>query len=173
MPTGMPWCSRVTNIGITAAVQDAGYFYAPDPSSQLACMIGGNVGMNSGGAHCLKYGVTANNLLGLRLVTMDGEVLEIGGTHCDAAGYDWLGLITGSEGQLGILTEVTVRILHAPEGARAMLAGFASNEVAGECVAAIIASGLFRWRWSLWTGRRSMRARISPMRGIRWMPRRC
>ena len=132
----------VTNIGITAAVADAGYFYAPDPSSQLACMIGGNVGMNSGGAHCLKYGVTANNLLGLRLVTIDGEVLEIGGTHCDAAGYDWLGLITGSEGQLGILTEVTVRILHAPEGARAMLAGFASNEIAGDCVAAIIASGI-------------------------------
>ncbi len=132
----------VTNIGITRAVADAGYFYAPDPSSQLACMVGGNVGMNSGGAHCLKYGVTANNLLGLRLVTMAGEVLELGGTHCDAAGYDWLGLVTGSEGQLGILTEVTVRILRAPEGARAMLAGFASNEVAGECVAAIIASGI-------------------------------
>ncbi len=132
----------VTNIGITQAVSDAGYFYAPDPSSQLACMIGGNVGMNSGGAHCLKYGVTANNLLGLRLVTIEGEVLEIGGTHCDAAGYDWLGLITGSEGQLGILTEVTVRILHAPEGARAMLAGFASNEIAGQCVDAIISSGI-------------------------------
>ena len=113
----------VTNIGITQAVSDSGFFYAPDPSSQLACMIGGNVGMNSGGAHCLKYGVTANNLLGLRLVTIEGEVLEIGGKHCDAAGYDWLGLITGSEGQLGILTEVTVRILRSPEGARAMLTG--------------------------------------------------
>ncbi len=132
----------VTNIGITQAVSDEGYFYAPDPSSQLACMIGGNVSMNSGGAHCLKYGVTANNLLGLRLVTVEGEVLEIGGTHMDAAGYDWLGIITGSEGQLGILTEVTVRILHSPEGARAMLAGFAANEVAGQCVDAIIASGI-------------------------------
>jgi glycolate oxidase len=132
----------VTNIGITNAVSDEGFFYAPDPSSQLACMIGGNVSMNSGGAHCLKYGVTANNLLGLRLVTIEGEVLEIGGTHCDAAGYDWLGLITGSEGQLGILTEVTVRILRSPEGARAMLAGFGSNEVAGRCVDAIISSGI-------------------------------
>jgi len=132
----------VTNIGITQAVSDEGFFYAPDPSSQLACMIGGNVGMNSGGAHCLKYGVTANNLLGLRLVTIEGEVLVLGGTHCDSAGYDWLGLITGSEGQLGILTEVTVRILRGPEGARAMLAGFTSNEVAGECVDAIISSGI-------------------------------
>jgi glycolate oxidase len=132
----------VTNIGITQAVSDEGFFYAPDPSSQLACMIGGNVSMNSGGAHCLKYGVTANNLLGLRLVTIEGEVLEIGGTYCDAAGYDWLGLITGSEGQLGILTEVTVRILRSPEGARAMLAGFGANEVAGRCVDAIISSGI-------------------------------
>ncbi len=132
----------VTNIGITNAVADDGFFYAPDPSSQLACMIGGNVGMNSGGAHCLKYGVTANNLLGLQLVTVEGEVLEIGGKHCDAAGYDWLGLITGAEGQLGILTEVTVRILRSPEGARAMLAGFASNEIAGQCVDAIISSGI-------------------------------
>jgi len=132
----------VTNIGITNAVSDEGFFYAPDPSSQLACMIGGNVSMNSGGAHCLKYGVTANNLLGLRLVTIEGEVLELGGQHVDAAGYDWLGLITGSEGQLGILTEVTVRILHSPEGARAMLAGFAANEIAGQCVDAIISSGI-------------------------------
>jgi glycolate oxidase len=132
----------VTNIGITNAVADEGFFYAPDPSSQLACMIGGNVGMNSGGAHCLKYGVTANNLLGLRLVTIEGEVLEIGGKHCDAAGYDWLGLITGAEGQLGIVTEVTVRILRGPEGARAMLAGFAANEIAGQCVDAIISSGI-------------------------------
>jgi glycolate oxidase len=132
----------VTNIAITQAVQEQNFFYAPDPSSQLACMIGGNVSMNSGGAHCLKYGVTANNLLGLRLVTVEGEVLEIGGKHMDAAGYDWLGLITGSEGQLGILTEVTVRILRSPEGARAMLAGFDSNEVAGQCVDAINSSGI-------------------------------
>jgi glycolate oxidase len=132
----------VTNLGITKAVEGEGFFYAPDPSSQLACMIGGNVSMNSGGAHCLKYGVTANNLLGLRLVTIEGEILEIGGRHMDAAGYDWLGLITGSEGQLGILTEVTVRILRGPEGARAMLAGFAANEIAGQCVDAIISSGI-------------------------------
>jgi glycolate oxidase len=132
----------VTNIGITNAVSDEGFFYAPDPSSQLACMIGGNVNMNSGGAHCLKYGVTSNNLLGLKIVTVDGEILHIGGEHLDAAGYDWLGLLTGSEGQLVIVTEITVRILRSPEGARAMLAGFSSNEVAGECVDSIISSGI-------------------------------
>ena len=102
-------------------------------------MIGGNVAMNSGGAHCLKYGVTANNLLGLKIVTVDGEIIDIGGAHLDAAGYDWLGLLTGSEGQLAVVTEVTVRILRGPEGARAMLAAFRSNEVAGACVDAIIA----------------------------------
>jgi glycolate oxidase len=132
----------VTNIGITQAVQDRGFFYAPDPSSQLACMIGGNVNMNSGGAHCLKYGVTANNLLGLTVVTIEGEVLKIGGEYLDSAGYDWLGLLTGSEGQLAIVTEVVVRILRSPEGARAMLAAFSSNEIAGECVDAIIGSGI-------------------------------
>ena len=132
----------VTNIGITQAVQGEGFFYAPDPSSQLACMIGGNVNMNSGGAHCLKYGVTANNLLGLRMVTIEGEIIDIGGAHLDAAGYDWLGLLTGSEGQLGIFTEFTVRILRGPEGARAMLAAFRANEVAGACVDAIIGSGI-------------------------------
>ncbi|EFH13201.1 FAD-linked oxidase C-terminal domain-containing protein [Pseudoroseomonas cervicalis] len=132
----------VTNLGITQAVAADGFFYAPDPSSQLACMIGGNVMMNSGGAHCLKYGVTANNLLGVTFVTVEGEVLRLGGGHLDSAGYDWLGLITGSEGQLGIVTEVTVRILRAAEGARAMLAAYPSNEVAGEVVDAIIASGI-------------------------------
>ncbi|MDE2514696.1 MAG: FAD-binding protein [Rhodospirillales bacterium] len=132
----------VTNIGITNAVAAQGFFYAPDPSSQLACMIGGNVNMNSGGAHCLKYGVTANNLLGLKIVTIEGDILEIGGAHLDAAGYDWLGLLTGSEGQLAIVTEVTVRILRSPEGARAMLAAFKANAVAGACVDAIIASGI-------------------------------
>jgi glycolate oxidase len=132
----------VTNIGITNAVAEHGFFYAPDPSSQLACMIGGNVNMNSGGAHCLKYGVTANNLLGLKIVTVDGDVIDIGGAHLDAAGYDWLGLLTGSEGQLALITEVTVRILRAPEGARAMLAAFRSNEIAGACVADIMASGV-------------------------------
>jgi glycolate oxidase len=132
----------VTNLAITAAVAGNGFFYAPDPSSQLACMIGGNVNMNSGGAHCLKYGVTANNLLGLRAVTIEGDIIDIGGAHLDAAGYDWLGLLTGSEGMLAVVTEVTVRILAAPEGARAMLAGFTSNEIAGACVAAIIGSGI-------------------------------
>ncbi len=132
----------VTNIGITNAVSADGFFYAPDPSSQLACMIGGNVNMNSGGAHCLKYGVTANNLLGLRMVTIEGDVIDIGGAHLDASGYDWLGLLTGSEGQLAVITEVTVRILRAPEGARAMLAAFKSNEVAGACVDSIIGSGI-------------------------------
>jgi glycolate oxidase len=132
----------VTNIGITKAVEGDGFFYAPDPSSQLACMIGGNVMMNSGGAHCLKYGVTANNLLGLTFVTIEGEVMKIGGTHLDSAGVDWLGLITGSEGQLGLVTEVTVRILRSPEGARAMLAAFDAVEVAGQAVDAIIGAGV-------------------------------
>jgi len=132
----------VTNIGITKAVEGAGFFYAPDPSSQLACMIGGNVMMNSGGAHCLKYGVTANNLLGLTFVTIAGDVIKIGGDHPDAAGLDWLGLITGSEGQLGLVTEVTVRILRGPEGARAMLAAFSANDIAGQAVDAIIGSGI-------------------------------
>ena len=132
----------VTNIGITKAVEEQGFFYAPDPSSQLACMIGGNVMMNSGGAHCLKYGVTANNLLGLKFVTIEGEIIDIGGKHLDAAGYDWLGLITGSEGQLGLVTEVTVRILRGPEGARAMLAAFKGTDIAGAAVDAIIGSGI-------------------------------
>jgi glycolate oxidase len=132
----------VTNIGITNAVSADGFFYAPDPSSQLACMIGGNVNMNSGGAHCLKYGVTANNLLGLKIVTINGEIIDIGGAHLDAAGYDWLGLLTGSEGMLAVITEVTVRILRSPEGARAMLVAFNGNEVAGACVDAIISSGI-------------------------------
>ena len=132
----------VTNIAITQAVAGNGFFYAPDPSSQLACMIGGNIGMNSGGAHCLKYGVTANNLLGLTVVTIEGDILHLGGTHLDASGFDWLGLLTGSEGQLVVVTEVTVRILRSPEGARAMLAAFRSNEVAGACVDAIIGSGI-------------------------------
>ena len=132
----------VTNLGITKAVEHEGFFYAPDPSSQLACMIGGNVNMNSGGAHCLKYGVTANNLLGLKLVTPEGEIVEVGGDHLDTAGYDWLGLMTGSEGMLGIVTEVTVRILRGPEGARAMLAAFKGTEIAGAAVDAIIGSGI-------------------------------
>lgn len=132
----------VTNLGITKAVEGDGFFYAPDPSSQLACMIGGNIGMNSGGAHCLKYGVTANNVLGIKLVTIEGEILELGGAHLDTADYDWMGIVIGSEGQLGIATEITVRLLRAPEGTRAMLAAFRSNEIAGTCVDAIIGSGI-------------------------------
>ena len=132
----------VTNIGITTAVSAEGFFYAPDPSSQLACMIGGNIGMNSGGAHCLKYGVTVNNLLGLRIVTIEGEIIDLGGAHLDAAGYDWLGLLTGSEGMLAMVTEVTVRILRSPEGQRAMLVAFDANETAGRAVDAIIGSGI-------------------------------
>ncbi|SDB34272.1 FAD-linked oxidase C-terminal domain-containing protein [Bauldia litoralis] len=132
----------VTNVNITNAVAGQGFFYAPDPSSQLACTIGGNIAMNSGGAHCLKYGVTTNNILGLRMVMLDGTIVDIGGSECDAAGYDLLGLVIGSEGQLGVVTEATVRILRAAEGARPMLMGFDSAESAGACVAAIIGSGI-------------------------------
>jgi len=131
-----------TNLSVTGAVEDEGFFYAPDPSSQLACAIAGNIAMNSGGAHCLKYGVTTNNLLGVTLVLMDGTVTEIGGAQLDAAGYDLLGVICGSEGQLGIVTEATLRILRKPEGARPVLMGFDSSEVAGACVADIIKAGV-------------------------------
>jgi glycolate oxidase len=132
----------LTNIGISQAVAAGGYFYAPDPSSQIACTVGGNVATNSGGAHCLKYGVTTNNILGIRMVLMSGEIIDIGGASLDAPGYDFLALITGSEGQLGVVTEVTVRLLKAAEGARPMLLGFGSNEAAGACVAGIIAAGI-------------------------------
>lgn len=132
----------VTNLGITDEVRDDGYYYAPDPSSQIACTIGGNIAENSGGVHCLKYGLTTNNLLGLEIVMMDGEVLRIGGKHLDSEGYDILGLLTGSEGLLGVVTEVTVRLLRAPETARAVLVGFPSNEAAGACVAGVIGAGI-------------------------------
>jgi glycolate oxidase len=131
-----------TNLSVTGAVEQEDFFYAPDPSSQLACAIAGNIAMNSGGAHCLKYGVTTNNLLGVTMVTMAGEVLEIGGAHLDAGGYDLLGVICGSEGQLGVVTEATLRILRKPEGARPVLIGFDSNEVAGACVSDIIKAGV-------------------------------
>jgi glycolate oxidase len=131
-----------TNLSVTGAVEAEDFFYAPDPSSQLACAIAGNIAMNSGGAHCLKYGVTTNNLLGVTMVTMAGEVLEIGGAHLDSGGYDLLGLICGSEGQLGVVTEATLRILRKPEGARPVLIGFDSNEVAGACVSDIIKAGI-------------------------------
>ncbi|MFO1115008.1 MAG: FAD-linked oxidase C-terminal domain-containing protein [Beijerinckiaceae bacterium] len=132
----------VTNLGISNAVAADGFFYAPDPSSQLACTIGGNIGMNSGGAHCLKYGVTTNNLLGVKMVLMDGTIVDIGGDWLDASGYDLLGLITGSEGQLGIVTEATVRLLRAAEGARPVLFGFESSEAAAACVADVIGHGI-------------------------------
>ena len=131
-----------TNLSVTGAVEAEGFFYAPDPSSQLACAIAGNVAMNSGGAHCLKYGVTTNNLLGVTLVTMDGTVMELGGPWAETAGLDLLGVVCGSEGQLGVVTEATLRILPKPEGARPVLVGFASNEVAGACVSDIIKAGI-------------------------------
>ena len=134
--------SGITNLAISAAVGHEGFFYAPDPSSQLACTIAGNIGMNSGGAHCLKYGVTTNNILGVTMVMLDGTVVAIGGQALDAPGLDLLGLIVGSEGQLGIVTEATVRILRSAEGARPALLGFPSAKDAGACVAAIIGEGL-------------------------------
>jgi len=132
----------VTNLGITAAVSDRGFYYAPDPSSQIACTIGGNVAENSGGVHCLKYGLTTNNVLGIEIVLMNGEVVRLGGKHLDAAGYDLLGVMTGSEGLLGVVTEVTVRLLRKAPTARAILLGFASTDHAGQCVADIIAAGI-------------------------------
>ena len=134
--------SGITNLAITAAVQSEGFFYAPDPSSQLACTLAGNLAMNSGGAHCLKYGVTTNNVMAVRLVLMTGEIVDIGGGFLDQPGYDLLALVIGSEGQFGIVTEATVRILKSPEAARPMMLGFASSEAAGACVAAIIGSGI-------------------------------
>lgn len=131
-----------TNLSVTGAVEADGFFYAPDPSSQLACAIAGNIAMNSGGAHCLKYGVTTNNLLGVTLVQMDGTVVEIGGAHMDAAGLDLLSVICGSEGQLGVVTEATLRILPKPEGARPVLIAFDEHETAGACVADIIKAGV-------------------------------
>lgn len=132
----------VTNLGITNAVQDRGFYYAPDPSSQIACTIGGNVAENSGGVHCLKYGLTTNNVLGVEMVLIDGTVVRIGGKHLDAEGYDLLGVIIGSEGLLGVVTEVTVRILQKPAVARAVLLGFPTSESAGNCVGAIIGAGI-------------------------------
>ncbi len=132
----------VTNLAITRAVEDAGFYYAPDPSSQIACSIGGNIAENSGGVHCLKYGLTTNNVLGVEIVLIDGEVLRLGGRTLEADGLDLLGIVVGSEGLLGVVTEVTVAILPRPETARALLIGFAEVEAAGEAVAAIIAAGI-------------------------------
>jgi glycolate oxidase len=139
-------CARVqpgvTNLGISKAVEHEGFYYAPDPSSQIACSIGGNVAENSGGVHCLKYGMTTNNVLGCEIVLMSGEILRIGGKAAENSGYDLMGIITGSEGLLGVITEITVRILQKPETARALMVGFAEVEAAGKCVADIIGAGI-------------------------------
>ena len=132
----------VTNIGITHAVEDAGFYYAPDPSSQIACSIGGNIAENSGGVHCLKYGLTTNNVLGVEIVTMEGEVIRLGGRHLDSGSLDLLGVLTGSEGLLGVVTEVTVRILRKPSTQRAMLVGFESALDAGKAVSDVISAGI-------------------------------
>lgn len=132
----------VTNLGITHAVQDKGFYYAPDPSSQIACSIGGNIAENSGGVHCLKYGLTTNNVLGIEIVTMDGEIMRLGGKFLDSGHLDILGIMTGSEGLLGVVTEVTVRILKKPATQRAMLVGFDSAQEAGQAVSNIIAAGI-------------------------------
>jgi glycolate oxidase len=132
----------VTNLGISLAVEHAGFFYAPDPSSQIACTIGGNVAENSGGVHCLKYGLTTNNVLGVEMVLLDGSIVRLGGKHLDSDGLDLLGVTIGSEGLLGVVTEVTVRLLRKPTTARALLIGFPSSESAGACVAGIIAAGI-------------------------------
>jgi len=132
----------VTNLAITQAVQGRGLYYAPDPSSQIACSIGGNVAENSGGVHCLKYGLTTHNVLGIEMILMTGETVRLGGAALDGPAYDLLGLAVGSEGLLGVVTEVTVKLLPAPETARALLIGFASIEAAGQCVADIIGAGV-------------------------------
>src|SRR5262249_13015963 len=132
----------VTNLAVSNAGGDAGFYYAPDPSSQIACTIGGNVAENSGGVHCLKYGMTTNNILGLEMVLITGEVIRLGGKHVDPGGYDLIGIVTGSEGLLGVVTEITGGLLKKPETARAVLVGFPSSEDAGECVSRIIGAGI-------------------------------
>jgi glycolate oxidase len=132
----------VTNLAISEAAAPHGLFYAPDPSSQIACSIGGNVAENSGGVHCLKYGLTVHNLLGLTIATAEGELLDIGGDGLDTPGPDLLALLTGSEGLLGVVIEATVKLLPRPEAARVILAGFEDVSAAGDAVAAIIASGV-------------------------------
>ena len=157
----------VTNLAITGAVVHEGFFYAPDPSSQLACTIAGNIGMNSGGAHCLKYGVTANNVLGVRMVLADGTIVDVGGDHLDSPGLDLLALIIGSEGQLGIVTEATVRILRSAEGAQPVLFGFDTPEDAGAAVAAIIGAGIIP------VAMEYMDKLAIAIPGTRWTPRPC
>jgi glycolate oxidase len=151
----------ITNSGITQAVAGHGFFYAPDPSSQIACTVGGNVATNSGGAHCLKYGVTTNHILGVRLVLMDGEIIDIGGDYLDAPGYDLLALIIGSEGQLGVVTEVTVRLLKALK-ARARCCSASTPATRREAASpASSPPASFLWRSNSWTARRFMSASTS------------
>ena len=132
----------VTNLSVSKAVDNLGFYYAPDPSSQLACTIGGNVAENAGGIHCLKYGVTTNNVLAVEMVLPDGEIVRLGNRSGDGDGYDLLGVVVGSEGLLGIVTEVTVRLLRKPQAVRTIMAGFAGNAQAGRAVTAIIAGGI-------------------------------
>ena len=132
----------VTNLGITHAVEHKGFYYAPDPSSQLACSIGGNVAENSGGVHSLKYGTTTNNILGVEIVMMDGTICRFGGKSMDQEGYDLMGLICGSEGLLGVVTEVTVKILKKPQVVKAALIGFPSVKEGGDAASEIISSGI-------------------------------
>src|SRR5437868_2801577 len=155
----------VTNLGITHAVEGAGFYYAPDPSSQIACSIGGNVAENSGGVHCLKYGLTTNNLLGLEMVTIDGEIVRLGGKHLDAEGYDLMGVLTGSEGLLGVVTEVTVRILKKPPTARALLTGRVGAIARDNRAASVRISQSEAERLAFWAGRKAAFpavGRISP-----------
>ena len=155
-------------------MRDAGFYYAPDPSSQIACTIGGNVAENSGGVHCLKYGMTTNNVLGCEIVLITGEVLRLGGKHLDAAGYDLLGLINGSEGLLGVVTEVTVRILKKA-GDRARDADRLSDrrKMPANASRALSAPESFRAAWKSWTARRSPRPKNSSMPAIRSTSKRC
>jgi glycolate oxidase len=132
----------VVNNWVTQAVSGAGFYYAPDPSSQIVCSIGGNVAENSGGVHCLKYGVTTNHVLGLKLVLPDGSIVDVGSKIPEMPGYDLTGIFVGSEGTLGIATEITLRILKAPEAIHVLLADFTSVEAAGQAVSDIISSGI-------------------------------
>jgi FAD/FMN-containing dehydrogenase len=162
----------VTNLGISDAVAADGFFYAPDPSSQLACTIAGNIGMNSGGAHCLKYGVTTNNVLGVKMVLIDGD-RRIGGGALDAPGLDLLGLIVGSEGQLGIVTEATVRMLRRPRARAPCCSASVERAAGGLRLPTSSARASSRSRSSSWTSRRSPSARPSPKPAIRSMSRPC
>ncbi len=132
----------VINLSVTQRVAPSGFYYAPDPSSQQVCSIGGNVAENSGGAHCLKYGFTVNHVLGLRMVLADGDVVDLGGPALDNPGYDLPGIVVGSEGTLGVVTEITLRIVRKPECVQTLLAAFDSTDAAGEAVSGVIAAGI-------------------------------